>query len=167
MPVNITQADLSGDNFMLRMLPDELKNLSPEIKQAIQEAFKSTSFDCNECGGDVIPFNLTQGVCFHCKTVADLDELNYENLEDPENNLQENYNELSESAAIAFKELLYDAARHLRDTHGRAATELARRILTVAADKCIGTDKTIDLSARYLRPTGLYGAEAVIPEVLQ
>lgn len=70
---------LSDDNDRLvAMIPVQLRNLSSELKARLKELFNNTEFDCSECGGDCIPFSEEQGVCFQCKTVANLHDLHYE-----------------------------------------------------------------------------------------
>lgn len=75
--------ELEIENPFMRLIPEQMKTITPEMKAKLKETFKNTSFDCPECGGDTIPFNLTQGVCFQCKHVADLHECNYE-VDEPE-----------------------------------------------------------------------------------
>lgn len=71
-----------AENHILRLIPEELKTISPDMKVQLNENFEGTSFNCDECGGDVIPFTLKKGVCFQCKTVADLYTLSYESKDD-------------------------------------------------------------------------------------
>lgn len=74
--------DSIHQDFLLDLIPKEIQEIEPEMKTLLKEHFKDTAFDCNECGGNVIPYNLTHGVCFQCKTTAELQDLNYESTED-------------------------------------------------------------------------------------
>jgi hypothetical protein len=74
--------DSINQDFLLNLIPEELQKIEPEMKTLLKEHFEGTNFDCNECGGNVIPYNLTHGVCFQCRTTAELQDLDYESTED-------------------------------------------------------------------------------------
>lgn len=74
--------DSIHQDFLLNLIPDELQNIEPEMKTLLKEHFKNDRFDCNECGGNVIPYNLTHGVCFQCRTTAELQDLDFTSTED-------------------------------------------------------------------------------------
>lgn len=57
------------ENFMAGIKP---------IPSDVKEMYKDTEFICGECGGLVIPQTMETGICFHCKTESNLNDLEYE-----------------------------------------------------------------------------------------
>jgi len=59
------------------ILSEKLRGVPHEVR----DAFEDTTFLC-ECGGTVLPYTMTRGVCIHCGEESDLIDLDFETNDD-------------------------------------------------------------------------------------